>query len=137
DDARQYRYRGRWEKMRVLAESIDVRDRPAQRVELLFTRHGPVLHVDAANHRAYALRSGWFEPGMAPYFGSIHYMRAKSFAEFKRAMANWGAPAENQLYADVAGNIGWVAGGLAPIRPNWDGLWPVPGNGRFEWTGFW
>ncbi len=137
DDSRQYLYRGRWEKMRVLTETIDVLGEPAQNVELLFTRHGPVTHLDPARRQAYALRSGWFEPGMAPYFGSIHYMKAGTFAEFRRAMSAWGAPAENQVYADISGNIGWVTGGLAPRRPNWDGLWPVPGDGRFEWAGFW
>ncbi|MDP2004850.1 MAG: penicillin acylase family protein [Rubrivivax sp.] len=133
----QYRYRGRWEPMRVVTESIPVRGQPAQSVELAFTRHGPVSFVDRAAGRAYAVRSAWFEPGMAPYFGSVDYMHAKDFAAFRRAMANWGAPAENQLYADVAGNIGWVTGGRAPKRPNWDGLLPVPGDGRYEWAGFW
>ena len=51
-------------------------------------------------------------------------------------MRRWGAPTENQVYADTAGNIGWVAGGLTPMRPNWDGLLPVPGDGRYEWDGF-
>ena len=134
---RQYRYQGGWEMMRVVNETIAVHGQRAQIAELMFTRHGPVLHADRVNHRAYALRSGWFEPGMAPYFGGINYMLAQNFAEFKREMANWGAPAENQVYADVAGNIGWVTGGLAPKRPNWDGLWPVPGDGRYEWAGFW
>jgi len=96
-----------------------------------------VTLVDAGHHRAYAVRAAWFEPGMAPYFGSIDYMHARDFGEFRRAMARWGAPSENQLYADVAGNIGWVTGGLAPVRPNWDGLLPVPGDGRYEWAGFW
>ena len=35
-----------------------------------------------------------------------------------------------------AGNIGWIAGGLTPTAPNWDGLLPVPGDGRYEWAGF-
>ena len=133
----EYRYRGGWEKMTVVTESIPVRGGEPVPVELLFTRHGPVVYADRLGSRAYAVRSGWFEPGMAPYFGSIDYMHARNFAEFKRAMSKWGAPSENQLYADVAGNIGWVTGGLAPIRPNWDGLLPVPGDGRYEWAGFW
>lgn len=137
NNPREVRYQNKWEPMRVVSESIEVRGGRSQTVELLFTRHGPVLHGDRASNRAYALRSGWFEPGTAPYFGGIHYMHAKTFAEFKQAMANWGAPAENQVYADTAGNIGWVTGGLAPKRPNWDGLWPVPGDGRYEWAGFW
>ena len=36
----------------------------------------------------------------------------------------------------VDGHIGWQAVGLAPRRKNWDGLLPVPGDGRYEWDGF-
>lgn len=132
-----YRYRGGWEEMKRVSETIPVRGSAPVPVELLFTRHGPVLLAEPLKGRAYALRSASFEPGMAPYFGSIDYMDARDFPAFKRALAKWGAPSENQLYADVAGNIGWVTGGLVPVRPNWDGLLPVPGDGRYEWAGFW
>ena len=133
----QYKYKGQWETMRSVNESFPVRGRAEAQAELQFTRQGPVTFVDKKSNKAYAVRTGWTEPGMAPYFGSIDYMYATNFAEFKRAMSKWGAPSENQLYADTAGNIGWVTGGLAPIRPNWDGLLPVPGDGRYEWGGFW
>lgn len=73
---------------------------------------------------------------MAPYFGSVSYMRAHSYHEFKAAMLHWGAPTENMVYADISGNIAWVPGGLTPVRPNWDGLLPVPGDGGYEWAGF-
>ena len=43
---------------------------------------------------------------------------------------------ENQVYADPSGTIAWQTGGLTPIRPNWDGTLPVPGDGRYEWAGF-
>ncbi|MGH8856100.1 MAG: penicillin acylase family protein, partial [Telluria sp.] len=132
----QYRYNGGWEDFRVVREKVEVRGRPAATVELRFTRHGPVIYQGAGNHRALAVRTAWSAPGMAPYFGSIDYMKAQDFPQFRRAMERWGAPTENQVYADTAGNIGWVAGGLAPVRPNWDGLMPVPGDGRYEWKGF-
>ncbi len=132
----QYKYKGQWENIRVLKDSIAVKGAPSVPVELAFTRHGPIIYTEGARQRAFAVRSGWLEPGMAPYFGSIDYMQAKNFAQFKQAMLHWGAPTENQVYADTAGNIGWVAGGLTPIRPNWDGLLPVPGDGRYEWAGF-
>ena len=136
-DARQYRYQGQWESMRVVRETVQVRDGTAREVELLFTRHGPLVHVDATKGRAYAVRSGWLEAGMSPYFGSLEYMRAKNFKDFNKALHYWGAPTLNQVYADVKGNIGWKATGLAPKRPNWDGLYPVPGDGRYEWAGIW
>jgi len=73
---------------------------------------------------------------MAPYFGSVEYMRASNWREFLAALNRWGAPAENQVFADVDGNIGYKPAGLFPRRPNWDGLLPVPGDGAFEWNGF-
>jgi penicillin amidase len=135
-DARQYKYRGAWEKMTVLREAIAVRGQASVNADLVFTRHGPLIFSEPGKQRAFAVRTGWMAPGMAPYFGSIDYMRATDFAQFKRAMKHWGAPTENQVYADTKGNIGWVPGGLVPIRPNWDGLMPVPGDGSHEWNGF-
>jgi penicillin amidase len=132
----EYRYQGKWEKFIERRESIPVRGAGPVEAELRFTRHGPVIYQESTKNRAFAVRSGWFEPGMAPYFGSIDYMFSTNFQDFKLAMQHWGAPAENQVVADTKGNIGWTPGGLAPVRKNWDGLLPVPGDGRFEWAGF-
>lgn len=133
----EYRYKGGWEPMEVVEETIAVRGQAPVTVRLNFTRHGPVVYEDPGERSAFAVRAAWLEPGMAPYFGSVEYMRAENWDEFLAAMNRWGAPSENQVYADVDGNIGWKPGGRAPVRPNWDGLMPVPGDGRFEWEGFW
>lgn len=135
-DPDSYRYRSGWLKMQVVRESIEVKGGAAREVELRYTRHGPVLKVDAANHRAFAMRTVWNEPGLAGYVGSLRLLQAKNWNEFKAAANTWGAPPENIVYADVRGNIGWAASGRAPIRRNWDGLLPVPGDGRYEWAGF-
>ncbi len=129
-------YDDRYEPMTTLREVIAVKGEAPRTVTIQYTRHGPVLFIDRERARAYALRAAWLEPGMAPYFGSTDYMRAKSWDQFIAAMNRWGAPGENQVYADTHGNIGWIPGGLTPIRPNWDGLLPVPGDGRYEWSGF-
>jgi penicillin amidase len=63
-------------------------------------------------------------------------MRAHNVDEFRRALRGWRAPAVNYVCADTSGNIGWMAAGLTPIRRTWDGLLPVPGDGRHEWDGF-
>ncbi|PIF73889.1 penicillin amidase [Variovorax sp. 54] len=133
----EYRYQGRWEPMTRVTERIAVKGESAPReVVNTFTRHGPVLVAEPGKRRAFALRAAWLEPGMAPYFGSMDYMRARNWDQFRAAMNRWGAPGENQVYADSSGNVGWIPGGLTPIRPNWDGLMPVPGDGRYEWSGF-
>lgn len=135
-NSEQYRYRGKWENFQSLHEIVKVKNQADATADLYFTRHGPLIYRDILNHKAYAVRTAWMQAGMAPYFGSIDYMRAANFAQFKHSMRNWGAPTENQVYADTKGNIGWVPGGMTPNRPNWDGLYPVPGDGRYEWKGF-
>jgi penicillin amidase len=133
--ADEYEYRGRFEPMRTVQERIPVRGAPDVEVTLKFTRHGPVLFEDALRGRAFALRAAWLEPGGAPYLASLAYMRARDWHGFLAAMNRWGLPSENQVFADTAGHIGWKPGGFAPVRPNWDGLLPVPGDGRYEWDG--
>nr|WP_314072740.1 penicillin acylase family protein [uncultured Roseococcus sp.] len=130
-----YRYGAGWERMRVVAETVPVRGGELAPIEMRFTRHGPVLHVDTANRRAYALRSVWWEPGTAAYMASLGYLTASNFEEYKTALEGWGAPSTNHVVADVEGHIGWQAAAKIPVRPNWDGLMPVPGDGSHEWAG--
>jgi penicillin G amidase len=136
DDPDSYRYGSGWEKMRVVRETIEVKGAPSREVELRFTRHGPVMAADAGKRRAFAMRTVWNEPGLAGYFGSSRLLMAKNWDDFKAAGSAWGAPPLNLVYADIRGNIGWTAAGRVPIRKNWDGLLPVPGDGRYEWAGF-
>jgi len=132
---RQYRYGGGWEDMKVVHEAIPVKGAPPRETDLLFTRHGPVVKVSDDGKHAFAVRTVWGEPGTSAYFGSIEYDDAKDWPSFRADMSQWGAPSENMIFASTAGDIGWIAAGRAPIRPNWDGLMPVPGDGRYEWQG--
>lgn len=129
-----YRYKGGFEPMRVIRETIEVKGEAPRQVELKYTRHGPVLKE--ADGRAFAMRTIWNEPGLAGYFGSSRMWRAKGWDDFQLARNRWGAPPLNLVYADTKGEIGWSAAGRTPVRPNWDGLTPVPGDGRYEWAGF-
>ena len=133
---RQYQYRGAWEPMRVVRESIPVKGEAPFAAEFRYTRHGPVLYEDTARHLAYAVRAAWLEPGGAPYMASLRMDQAKSWEEFRDACSYSNIPGENMVWADVRGNIGWQAVGIAPIRPKSSGLVPVPGDGRFEWAGY-
>ncbi len=130
----RYRYQGEWVPFEELEETVKVRHDESVSVKLKFTRHGPVVYE--SGNLAFAVRAAWLEPGMAPYFGSIEYMRAQNWRQFLAALNRWGAPAENQVYADIEGNIGYKPAGLTPIRENYDGLLPVPGDGTYEWHGF-
>lgn len=135
-DPNRYRYKDRYETLRTVTEEVPVKGETPRKVDLKFTRHGPVIYVDEKNNRAFALRSIWFAPGSSPYFASMGFMKAQNWGNFRKAAEGWGAPSLNLVYADTKGNIGWNASGFAPVRRNWDGLSPVPGDGRYEWDGF-
>jgi penicillin amidase len=132
----EVRWNGAWVPMRIEHERILVKGGAPVEADLKFTSHGPVLHEDPARHRAYALRWVGSEPGTAGYLASLSLDRARSWPELLQALERWKVPSENQVYADVEGNIGWQATGLTPVRRGWAGLLPVPGDGRFEWQGF-
>ncbi len=132
----RYRYGDRWEEMRTVRETIPVKGQAPATVELKFTRHGPVLYEDPQNGKAYALRAAWLEAGSAPYLASLRMNQARTWEEFREACTYNQTPAENMVWADRQGNIGWQAAAIAPIRPNWSGLLPVPGDGRYEWDGY-
>ena len=135
-DVNQYRYQGRWEDMKLIADTIVVRGGKKVAVQHKYTRHGPVTYHDEKHHLAYAVRCGWLEPGSAPYLASLRMNQAASWEEFREACTYSFIPGENMIWADRKGNIGWQASGIAPVRKNWDGLVPVPGDGRYEWEGY-
>ncbi len=133
----QYRYKGEWKAVQIEKQQIAVKGAAPVSVELRFTVHGPVIYEDRGRHLAYALRWIGTEPGGAAYMAALSAVRAKNWKEFLASMAHYKSPSENMVYADIAGNIGWIAAGAAPVRPNWTGLLPVPGDGgQYEWNGF-
>jgi len=135
-DPDQYRYQGEWESMTVLTEEIPVKGQAPEAVELKYTRHGPVVFEDRERNLAYAVRAAWMEIGGAPYLASLRMDQAETWEEFREACSYSNIPGENMIWADRTGTIGWQSVGIAPIRRNWSGLVPVPGDGRYEWDGY-
>jgi len=133
---RQYKYQGRWEDMRVIKDTLHVKGKSDVYVDHLYTRHGPVSYFDEQNNIAYAIRCAWLEPGGAPYLASLRIDQAKNWEDFRAACSYSHIPGENMIWADRKGDIGWQVVGIAPIRRNWSGLVPVPGDGRYEWSGY-
>ena len=132
----EYRYRDQWEAMDEVNETIPVKGREAEKVTLRYTRHGPVTYIDSVNNKGYAVKCAWLEKGGAPYLASLRMDQAKTWEEFRDACQYSHIPAENMVWADKTGTIGWQAVGITPIRDNFSGLVPVPGNGSYEWEGY-
>jgi penicillin amidase len=132
----EVKFNGAWEPLRIVREEIAVKGAAPVPIELKFSRHGPVFHVDRANTRAYALRSALHEPGSAPYLAGLRLSQVRDCKSFLEAANYWHAPSENLICGDVDGNISWQASALTPSRNGWSGRLPVPGTGKYEWQGF-
>lgn len=136
DNPLQYKYKGEWKDMTTITESIPVKGQANETVDLHYTIHGPVSFIDSTLNKAYAVRCAWLEPGGSPYLASLRMDQAKTWEEFREACNYSHIPGENMIWADKVGNIGWQAVGIAPIRRNFSGMVPVPGDGTYEWDGY-
>jgi len=130
----EYRVNGAWRRATVRREVIHVRGAADHIVDVVVTRHGPV--IERAGLTGYAIRWTATEPGGldANYFllGA-----AKNWDEFRAVLHETPGPAQNAVYADVDGHIGYIVSARVPTRRQPTGGVPVPGdNDDHEWTGY-
>src|SRR5690606_31520870 len=91
---------------------------------------------DAEAEFAVSLRWTALDPGTTA--SALFAMNtAQDFSDFRRAASLFDVPAQNLIYADQEGNIGYQAPGRLPIRGAGDGWLPQPGwDSAYDWTGF-
>lgn len=86
----------------------------------------------------YAVSLRWtaLEPGTTP--AAIFALnQAGDFDSFRTAASLFDVPAQNLVYADTAGNIGYQTPGKLPIRGAGDGSLPQPGwDSAYAWQGY-
>jgi len=130
----RYRYRGRTEQARLEHELIRVRGARPVELGVWVTGHGPILVSEGGRHMA--LRWTAAEPASFQY-PFLELDRARDWAGFRRALERFAGPAQNFVYADAGGNVGYQTAGRLPIRKNHKGDLPVDGaSGDYEWEGF-
>jgi penicillin amidase len=130
----EYRVRGAWTKALVYDETIRVKGAADEHWKVTVTRHGPV--VRRFGDKAYALRWTATEPGGLA--NAYNWMgKARNWEEFRNVMKRVWGPAQNAVYADINGNIGYIMAARVPIRKKGHGEIPVPGDtDDYEWTGY-
>lgn len=129
----QYVYHG--QVLQAAPERDLIRVKGAKPIEIAnwVTRHGPVWSSD--NGQVLTLK--WLAAEQGNFeFPLLDLDRAQNWSEFRQALRRYVLPAQNFVYADVDGNIGYQVGGRLPIR-KYAGDVPVDGaSGEFEWAGF-
>jgi penicillin amidase len=131
----------------VRPETIKVKGAPDEHLPVRESRHGPIISdilpqaLDALP-RGYAMAFAWTalaEDDLSLQAG-IKIARAADWQGFLAAARDFHVPEQNVVYADVDGNIGFIAPGRVPIRKaanDLKGLAPAPGwDTRYDWAGF-
>jgi penicillin amidase len=132
--ADEYRVNGKWVKAQLFDEIIHVKGQPDEHLPLVVTRHGPIVRREAG--KSYALRWTATEPGgLSNVYNWLG--KAQNWEEFRGIMKKVWGPAQNVVYADVEGNIGYIMAARVPIRKKGHGEIPYPGDtDDYEWTGY-
>ncbi len=155
----QYEMNGEWVDFETRTEVIDLGGGKTEEITVRVTHHGPVISdtygplkdedladdqeafkdkagVDLPENYAVSLSWTALEPGNV-FMAIWGFNNAQNWDEFREAARGFVVPAQNLLYADVNGNIGYQMPGNVPIRANGNGRYPVPGwTGEYDWTGY-
>lgn len=124
---------GTWVAAAHRIERIDVKGKPPVVLDVLVTRHGPVVKRSGTS----ALALSWTALREGTSIGAVlDWDRAQDWSQFRRALSELVGPTLNFAYADVDGHIGYQDAGRVPARKAGDGTMPVEGqDDRFAWTG--
>ena len=145
---------GATEAMEVRTETIEVRGEDDVELRVRETVHGPLISdvstefatvganapTDEPGERGsgYAVALAWTALEPAPTADAILALnRASDWDSFRAAAADFSVPAQNLVYADREGHIGYQSPGRIPIRrAGNDGTMPVEGwISANDWTG--
>src|SRR6185436_5795848 len=120
-----------------IEETIKVKGAPDEKLQIRISRHGPVISdvsrvAQSEAPRGYVLAFSWtaLADDDRTLQAAHRIARARDWPEFLAAARDFHVPQQNMVYADVDGNIGFIAAGRVPLRkPENDlkGLAPAPG----------
>ena len=146
----QYEVNGVWQDMVLVDESIRVAGGGEVPLKVRYTRNGPIISETYGLLEQFSDRSGielpqtyaislrWTALDVGnPFPAILQLNQAQNWEEFRAAARDFVVPAQNLLYADVDGNIGYQMPGNIPIRAQGDGTQPVPGwTDEYQWQGY-
>ena len=148
DNDLQYLWDGEWRDAELREEVINYGDGGNITIQVRVTHLGAIINdnqIDEEtgelmgfnNEDPLALR--WTADETGTIIEAILRMnKASNWDEFRDAIQYWDIPAQNIVYADVEGNIGYQTQGRIPIRAEGHtGVMPVDGTvSDYEWLGY-
>ncbi len=134
----RYEFEGEWLPLEIVREEIEVKGRAApDLLEVRATHHGPIVNEALGADASEPLALRWIVfDAPAAYPGIFEMPAARSGPELVACFEQFVAPAQNLVWADRHGSIGYRLIGRLPVRRGACPDLPKPGwSGEFEWEG--
>jgi penicillin amidase len=130
----------------VVEETILVKGGEPEKLRVRISRHGPVISdvskaAQDESPRGHVIAFSWtaLAEDDRTMQASLGMGRARAWDGFLAAARNFQSPQQNIVYADIEGNIGFVAAGRVPHRKatnDLKGMAPAPGwLAKYDWAG--
>ena len=135
--------------LEIIEDTIAVSGGDDVDITIRSTHHGPILSDTKAGQDLSEIGQNPAEGDDAPYAVSLRWTalqpgrtadaifalnRSRDWDDFRHAASLFEVPAQNLIYADNEGNIGYQAPGFVPVRGKGDGRWPAPGwDSDYDW----
>jgi penicillin amidase len=136
----QYRFNGRWLPVRQKVDTILVKGGEPVFLTIYRTHRGPIVNrfEPAAQFSTALISMRWTGQEVSNEAKAFYLInKATNWKEFREALRHFALPAQNFVYADVDGNIGYRTGGILPLRKVKGPTLPYPGwTDEFDWRGF-
>ena len=131
----------------TIEEKILVKGGEGETLRVRVSRHGPVISdvlrtAQDIIPRGYVLAFSWtaLAADDRTAQAAVKIGRARDWDGFLAAARDFQSPQQNMVYADVDGNIGFVAAGRVPVRKaanDLKGQAPAPGwLAKYDWEGY-
>ncbi len=143
---KKYLYDGRWKNLKIVKDTIKVRNSSPVLNITKITSNGPIISDIHPLTFLYKNEKEEFPPISMRWLGNefsdelnaiYNVNKAKNFNQFKKALNDFAVPGQNFTYADKKGNIGYVFGASLPIRNYANASFVVDGTtSKNDWKGF-
>ena len=139
---REYWHAGRWKPVRRVVEHIKVRGQPDRLDTVLYTHHGPVVYdkneKPFVNQTPIAHAMRWTAHDGADEVGTfVRLNHARTYADYTAALATYGSPAQNFIFANNDKDIAIWPNGRFPLKWRDQGKFILDGTDpAYDWQGW-
>jgi len=133
ENKNQYLVDNKWTDFEIIKKRIKIKGEKDYVFEVKNSIFGPIVEN---NGKFYARHSLFLYKSTTPE-GFYLMNFSKDIDEFKNGVSKFTSPAQNVVFADISGNIGYYPSGLIPIRAKGDGSLPIKVASKNDsWKGF-